>query len=141
LWQLKPEIATKVEALLRSGAPISRFTHPGPSYLVEHKTFTRFRIENPHINDLVLINRVGAIARGQTLRRLSDQTKPPPADPLAKTTLTEGEVSRIRLRYSMAKMTRTVTLSTHQTYAGIPPGNGAALFTLLASAGLFDEEL
>ena len=67
---IKPEIAEKVEALLRKGSPISRFTKTGPTYLVEHKTFTHFRLQNPHIDELVLINQKDANSRAQRLRWL-----------------------------------------------------------------------
>jgi hypothetical protein len=68
---IKPEVARKVEILLRRGSPISSFTTGGSkSYLVEHKTFTRFRLENPQINELFLQNRKTANSRGQGLRYL-----------------------------------------------------------------------
>jgi hypothetical protein len=64
---IKPEVAKKVEALLRRGASINSFTKPG-SYLVRHNTFTRFRIENPQINALFLKNQKDAKSRAQRLR-------------------------------------------------------------------------
>jgi hypothetical protein len=68
---MRPEVAKKVEALLRKGTPISRFTKAGSkSYLVQHKTFTRFRLENPNIDQLFLSNLKEANSRGQRLRRL-----------------------------------------------------------------------
>jgi hypothetical protein len=66
---MRPEVAKKVEAILRTGAPISRFTKGGTkSYLVQHKTFTRFRYENPHIDQLVLSNLRDENSRDQLLR-------------------------------------------------------------------------
>jgi hypothetical protein len=55
--------------------PTSRFTKTGPSYLVQHKVFTRFRLENSYINGLVAKNRIDAIRRGQQLRRLQDKNE------------------------------------------------------------------
>jgi hypothetical protein len=72
---IKPEIAKKVEVLLLRGVPTSRFTKPGPAYLVQHKVFTRFRLENSYINGLVAKNRIDAIRRGQQLRRLQDKNE------------------------------------------------------------------
>jgi hypothetical protein len=61
----------KVETLLRKGTPISRFTKGGAkTYLVQHKTFTRFRLENPYIDQLFLNNLKDANSRGQRLRWL-----------------------------------------------------------------------
>jgi hypothetical protein len=68
---INPDIAKKVEALLRKGTPINSFTKAGSkSYLVRHATFTRFRLENPQINELFLQNRTSANSRGQALRHL-----------------------------------------------------------------------
>ena len=68
---MSPEVAKKVETLLRKGTPISRFTKGGAkTYLVQHKTFTRFRLENPHIDQLFLNNLKDANSRGQRLRWL-----------------------------------------------------------------------
>jgi hypothetical protein len=68
---IKPEVAKKVEILLRKGATISSFTKAGSDrYLVQHKTFARFRLENPTINALVLNNCKDANSRGQRLRHL-----------------------------------------------------------------------
>jgi hypothetical protein len=68
---INPEVAKKVEALLRRGAPINSFTTAGSkSYLVRHNTFTRFRLEKPQINELFLQNQKSANSRGQVLRHL-----------------------------------------------------------------------
>jgi hypothetical protein len=68
---ISPEVAKKVEALLRRGAPISSFTTAkSKSYLVRHNTFTRYRLENPQINELFLQNQKSANSRGQVLRYL-----------------------------------------------------------------------
>jgi hypothetical protein len=68
---IKPDIAKKVEALLRRGASVTSFTsHRANSYLLQHKTFTRFRLENDRINQLFLNNQKDANSRGQRLRRL-----------------------------------------------------------------------
>ena len=73
---MRPEVAKKVEILLRNGTPISRFTKAGTkSYLVQHKTFTHFRFENPHIHQLCLSNLKGANSRGQLLRRLRERNE------------------------------------------------------------------
>jgi hypothetical protein len=68
---IKPDIAKKVEALLRRGASVTSFTsYRANSYLLQHKTFTRFRLENDRINQLFLNNQKDANSRGQRLRRL-----------------------------------------------------------------------
>jgi hypothetical protein len=69
---IKTEVAKKVEALLRRGVSINSFTKPG-SYLVRHSTFTRFRLENPQINELFLQNQKSAQSRGQLLRYLREK--------------------------------------------------------------------
>jgi hypothetical protein len=68
---IDPTIAKKVEVLLRRGASISSFTKGGSKgYLLEHKTFTRFRLENTEINGLFLTNLKDANSRAQRLRHL-----------------------------------------------------------------------
>jgi hypothetical protein len=71
---MRPEVAKQVEALLRKGMPISTFTKAGTkTYLVQHKTFTRFRLENPHVDQLFMTNVKVANSRGQRLRRLRNE--------------------------------------------------------------------
>jgi hypothetical protein len=68
---IDPSVAKKVEVLLRRGVSVSSFTSGrSKSYLVQHKTFTRFRLENPEINDLFLANLRDANSRAQKHRHL-----------------------------------------------------------------------
>jgi hypothetical protein len=73
-YPIRPEVAKKVELLLRRGVTINSLTSSkSKQYLVQHKTLTRFRLENPAINDLVLNNLKDANRRGQALRYLREK--------------------------------------------------------------------